>query len=62
MATRDKNTSATNILFDSLYKGRPKRIAALLKTRKELALSREHHQLRKSRKLSKHALAKSRDD
>ncbi|HUO08584.1 MAG TPA: helix-turn-helix domain-containing protein [Phycisphaerae bacterium] len=59
MAGHKKNASASRILFDRLYKGRPERIVELHKTRKELALGRKIRALREARGLSQSALAKA---
>lgn len=61
MPTKKKaaTRSGTQILFDRLYRGRPERIAALKRTRKELALGRKIRALRTSRGLSQSQLAKA---
>jgi DNA-binding XRE family transcriptional regulator len=51
--------SATDILFDRLYKGRSQRIAQLKQTRQELALGRKIRELRESRGLSQARLARA---
>lgn len=50
---------ASEILFDRFYKGRPRRIAELKRTRQELALGRKIRALRESRDLSQAQLAKA---
>src|SRR5438270_887022 len=50
---------ATQILFDRLYRGRPRRIAQLKRTRQELALGRTIRALRESRGLSQAQLARA---
>jgi DNA-binding XRE family transcriptional regulator len=59
MPTKKKASSATQILFGRLYRGKPQRIAALSQTRHELALGRQIRALRESRKLSQSQLAKA---
>jgi ribosome-binding protein aMBF1 (putative translation factor) len=61
MATRKRSTvrSATRILFDRLYRGKPRRIAALNRTRREMALGRQIRALRETRGLSQAQLAKA---
>src|SRR6266566_7996916 len=61
MSTRKKSAvpSATQILFDRLYRGKPQRIAALRRTRKELALGRQIRALRQAKGLSQAQLAKA---
>jgi ribosome-binding protein aMBF1 (putative translation factor) len=60
MATRRPTTStASRILFDRLYRGKPRRIAALNQTRRELSLGRQIRQLRESRGLSQAQLARA---
>jgi len=54
-----KLQSASQILFNRLYRGQPKRIAALNETRRELALGRQIRALRESKNLSQSALAKA---
>jgi DNA-binding XRE family transcriptional regulator len=49
----------TEILFDRFYKGRPRRIADLKRTRQELALGRKIRALRESRGLSQAQLARA---
>jgi len=51
--------SGSRILFDRLYRGKPQRIAALKRTREELALGRQIRALRESEGLSQNALAKA---
>ena len=50
---------ATAVLFDRFYKGRPRRIAELKRTRQELALGRKIRELRESRGLSQARLARA---
>lgn len=47
----------TQILFNRLYRGKPQRIAALRRTRAELALGRKIRALREARGLSQAQLA-----
>src|SRR4051812_1826038 len=51
--------SGSQILFDRLYRGKPERIAALKRTRKELALGRQIRALREAKGLSQTQLAKA---
>ena len=51
--------SATGILFDRIYRGKPQRIAALTRTREELALGRQIRALREAQGLSQSQLAKA---
>jgi ribosome-binding protein aMBF1 (putative translation factor) len=50
---------ASQVLFDRLYRGRPRRIAALNQTRHELALGRQIRALREQRGLSQAQLARA---
>jgi DNA-binding XRE family transcriptional regulator len=59
MSNKAPTTSATQIIFDRFYKGRPARIAELRQTRNELALGRKIRDLREHRGLSQHALARA---
>ena len=61
MPTNTKSTtrSASRILFDRLYRGKPQRIAALERTRHELALGRQIRALRQARHLSQEQLARA---
>jgi ribosome-binding protein aMBF1 (putative translation factor) len=60
MAKRRSTTqSASRILFDRLYRGKPRRIAALNQTRRELSLGRQIRDLRESRGLSQAQLARA---
>jgi len=60
MAKRKANIpSASRILFDRLYRGKPRRIAALNQTRRELSLGRQIRQLRESRGVSQAQLARA---
>ena len=54
-----KTKRATQILFDRFYRGNPRRIAGLKRTRKELALGRQIRALRESKKMSQAQLAKA---
>jgi DNA-binding XRE family transcriptional regulator len=56
---QSKSIPASRILFDQIYKGRPERIAALHRTRRELALGRLIRQLREAGGLTQQALAKA---
>src|SRR5687767_13215851 len=61
MPTHKKPTtrSASGILFDRIYRGKPDRIAALKRTREELALGRQIRALREAKHLSQAQLAKA---
>jgi ribosome-binding protein aMBF1 (putative translation factor) len=61
MATSKKAKSppASTILFDRYYRAHPRRIAALRRTRQELALGRRIRALREDRGLSQAQLAKA---
>ena len=54
-----KTNSATRVLFDRYYRGKPERIAQLKQTRQELALGRRIRELRESRGLSQAQLARA---
>ncbi len=54
-----KRKSATRILFDRYYRGRPEKVAALKQTRQELALGRKIRALREERGMSQAQLAKA---
>jgi DNA-binding XRE family transcriptional regulator len=54
-----KRQSGTQILFNRLYRGKPERIAALKRTREELALGRKIRALREAKGLSQAQLAKA---
>ena len=56
---RATGSSATQILFDRFYRGKPQRIAALKRTRAELALGRQIRALREANGLSQAQLAKA---
>jgi len=61
MTTKPKSTtrSASRILFNRIYRGKPQRIASLNRTRQQLAFGRQIRALRESRKLSQAQLAKA---
>jgi ribosome-binding protein aMBF1 (putative translation factor) len=60
MPTRKRaSRSASQILFDRLYRGKSERIAGLKRTREELALGRKIRALREARGLSQAQLAKA---
>ena len=54
-----KMSSATRVLFDRFYRGKPERIAQLKRTRQELALGRKIRELRENRGLSQAQLARA---
>ena len=56
---KGKTSSATEVLFDRFYRGKPQRIAELKRTRQELALGRKIRELRESRGLSQAKLARA---
>jgi DNA-binding XRE family transcriptional regulator len=66
MPTRKKSrprpsasASATRILYDRYYRGKPARIAGLRRTRQQLALGRQIRALREARSLSQAQLARA---
>ena len=60
MAKRNANVpTASRILFDRLYRGKPRRVTALNQTRRELSLGRQIRELRESRGLSQAQLARA---
>jgi len=61
MSPKAKTTtrSASRILFNRLYRGKPQRIASLHRTRQELALGRQIRALREAKGLSQAQLAKA---
>ena len=56
---RSTPQSASRILFDRLYRGKPHRIAALNQTRRELSLGRQIRELREGKGLSQAQLARA---
>jgi DNA-binding XRE family transcriptional regulator len=56
---RATTQSASRILFDRLYRDKPRRIAALNQTRRELSLGRQIRELREGKGLSQAQLARA---
>jgi len=59
VAKKSAMRSGTQVLFNRLYRGKPERLAALKRTREELALGRKIRAMREAKNLSQAQLAKA---